>query len=126
LSSAAPPPESEEWKALQNSVAALREENEKFRTENREMVLKMETAEATREALRHQVSSLKEANATQQGEIESLRAELIETKDTYGQLVVDTNVEEAIRQTQVSDLEVCRDLLIESIGCNMLICGLFE
>ena len=70
------------------------------------MVLKVETAEATQDALRHQVASLKEVNATQQGEIESLRAELVETKQMYDRLLEDTNAEEATRQTQMFDLQV--------------------
>ncbi|KAF9642245.1 hypothetical protein BDM02DRAFT_3273540, partial [Thelephora ganbajun] len=65
--SVTPSPESMEWKALQSNIAALREENEKLKSENRELAVKLATAEASQEAFRSQVSSLKEVNATQQG-----------------------------------------------------------
>src|ERR1700759_2409135 len=81
--SSTPPAESEEWKTLQNSVTTLREENEKLQSENREMLLKLEAAQASQDGLRSHISSLREVNASQQYEANSLRKELIETKDLY-------------------------------------------
>jgi len=104
--SATPSPESEEWKALQTTVATLREENERLESETREMAGKLDVAEASREAFRSQVLSLKEVNATQQDDIDSLRAGLSKVKDKYSKLTEDSVAERATLQVQVLDLEV--------------------
>jgi predicted RNase H-like nuclease (RuvC/YqgF family) len=103
--SATPSSVSEEWKALQTTIATLREENEKLKSENREMARGLEAAEASQETFRSQVLSLKEANMTQQDDITSLRAELAEVKDKHDRFVVDSNAERASLQIQVLDLE---------------------
>lgn len=96
----APTPESEEWKALQNSINTLRWENEKLQSENRELLLKLEAAGGP------QISRLKESNTTQQDEIESLRKELVEAKDLYDRLAADSGTEKATHKIRISDLEV--------------------
>jgi len=103
---ATPSPESEEWKTLQATIVTLREENEKLKLETREAAGKLEAAEASQEAFRSQVSSLREVNTTQRDDIESLRAELVETRDKYDRLVVSSNAEKAALEAQVLDLEV--------------------
>ena len=104
--SATPSPESEEWKAFQNAVATLQEEIKKLKSENLEVTEGLGVAEASREAFRTQVSSLKEVNATQRGDIESLREEVTEAKDKYDRLLADSNAEKAALQVKVLDLEV--------------------
>ena len=106
LTSSAPSPESEGGKALQATIAALREEIEKLKSENFEVTGKSEVAAASRETFRSQVSSLKEANTTQQDDIKSLRAELVETKEKYNRFVVNSNAEITALQIRVFDLEV--------------------
>jgi len=101
----APLSENEEWKALQDTIAALREENGKLKSETSEMAGKLEAAETSQEVFRSEVSSLKEASTTQQEEIKALRAELSEAKDKYDRVVVDSNLEAALK-AQISDLEV--------------------
>jgi len=113
--SATPSPESEEWKALQNTIDALQDEIKKLKSENVEVTEGLEGAEASREAFRSQVSSLKEVNATQQDDIKSLRAELAEAKDKYDRLLVDSNAEKAALQVQVLDLETQRAELKETV-----------
>ena len=90
-------PESEERKIFQATIAALQKENEK---------VKSEAAEASQEALRSQVSYLKEVNMTQQDSIKSLRAELVEARDRHDRLMVDSNAEMAALQIRALDLEV--------------------
>lgn len=110
--SATPSPESQEWKALQNTITTLQEEIEKLKSENLEATEGLEVAEASREAFRSQVSSLKEANATQQDDIKSLRAELTEARYEYNQLLVNSNTEKAALHVQVLDLEVRLELYL--------------
>jgi len=105
--SATPPPEREEWKTLQNTIVTLREKIEKLESENIEVTEGLEATEASREAFRSQVSSLKEVNATQENDIKSLRAELTEAKEKYDRLMVDSNAEKAALHIRVLDLEVC-------------------
>jgi len=104
--SATPSPESEEWKGLQNAIITLREGIEKLESENVKVTEGLEAAEASREAFRSQVSSLKEVNTTQENDIRSLRAELAEAKEKYDQLMVGSNAEKAALQIRVLDLEV--------------------
>lgn len=104
--SSTPSPESEEWKSLQATIAASLEENERHKSENLEVARKLEAAVASHEAFRSQVSSLKGVNATQQDDIQSLRAELVKARGKYDQHVVDSNTERDTLQVQVFDLEV--------------------
>jgi len=103
--SATPSPESEEWKVLQNAIVTLREEIEKLKSENLELVKELGSAKA----FRSQVSSFEVVNTTQQDDIKSLRAELVEAKDKHDQLMADSNAEKAALQIRVLDLEVCLD-----------------
>jgi len=104
--SASPSPESEEWKALQATIVTLQEEIEKLKSENLDMTGRLEASAASHEAFRSQVSSLKDANVAQQDDIKSLRAKLVEAKDKYDRLIIDSNAERAALQIQVLDLEV--------------------
>ena len=104
--SATPSPDGEERKALQDSIVALREENEKFRLENLEMAGELKATAASQEAFRSQVSSLKEVNTTQQEEIKLLRDELAEAQGKYDRLTLDSNAESVAFRIQVLDLEV--------------------
>jgi len=115
LASAVPSPESEEWKTLQTTVNTLREENEKLKLETRETAEKLEAAEASQEAFRSQVSSLKEVNATQQDDVKSLWAELFEAGDRYDRLVEDSNAEKSALQAQVLDLKTQQQELKETV-----------
>lgn len=103
---AAPSPDSEDWKNLRAKITPVREENEKLKSENREVVRKLEAAIASQEALRSQVLSLMEVNTTQHDDIKSLRAELIEAKDKYHRFMVDSNAASAGLQVRILDLEV--------------------
>ena len=104
--SATPSLESEEWKTLQNTIVTLRKEIEKLESMNLEVTEGLEAAEASREAFRSQVLSLKEVNTTRENEIKSLRTELAEAKEKYDRLMVDSNAEKAALQIRVLDLEV--------------------
>ena len=103
---ATPSPSSEEWTALQTTVATLREENEKLKSENFEVTGKLEVAVASQEAFQSQVSSLRELNVTHQDDIKSLRSELSEAEEKYDQFVGSSNAERAAFQIQLFDLEV--------------------
>ena len=104
--SATPSLDGEERKALQDSIVALREENEKLRSENLGVVGELRSAVASQEAFRSQVSSLKEVNTAQQEDLKILREELAEAEGKYDRLTVDSNAETAALQTHVLDLEV--------------------
>ena len=104
--SATPSLGSEEWKTLQDSITALREENEKLRLDNLGVVGELRSSAASQEAFRSQVSSLKEVNTAQQENIKNLREELAEAEGKYDRLMVDSNAETAALQIQVLDLEV--------------------
>ena len=99
------PPESER-KVLQNTIAALQEEIRVLKSENFEMAEGLEAAKVSLEASCSQVSSLQEVNTTQQDDIRSLRAELIEAKEKYNRLIEDSDAEKTAFQIQVLDLEV--------------------
>jgi FtsZ-binding cell division protein ZapB len=114
--STTPSPESEEREALQDTIAVLREENEKLKSKTREMTGKLEAAEDSQEAFRPQVSSLKEVNATQQDDIKALRAELVGIKNKPDRSIVDSNVERAALQVRVLDLEVRLEPRIVWVG----------
>jgi len=109
--SATPSPKSEEWKALQNTTATLREEIRELNSENLELAKELESAKA----FRSQVSSLETINTTQQDDIKFLRAELAGARERCDQHTVDSNAEKAALQIRVFDLEVCLDscLVIE-------------
>jgi len=107
--SATPSPESEERKVLQNTIVTLQDGISKLKSENLGMAKGLEVARASQEALHSQVSSLKDVNTSQENDIESLRAELFETKERYDRLTVDSDAENATLRSLVSDLEVRLD-----------------
>ena len=107
LGSASPSTESEEWKALEDTISSLREEVDKLKPENVDMEEKLKAAAASQEAFRSQVSGLKETNTTQQDEIKSLRAELLEAGGKFDRLLMNSNAERATFQARISNLEVC-------------------
>jgi len=121
-----PSPENEEWNVLQTAVATLREENEKLKSETREMAEKLEAAEASQDAFRSQVSSLKEVNATQQEDSKSLWAELFEAGDKYDRLVEDSNMEKSTLQVQVLDLEAQQRELKDTVVKQQIKISKFE
>ena len=96
----------EEWKTLHTTIASLQEETEKLKSENFGMVGRLEAVATPREPFRSQVSSLKEVGTTRQGDIESLRAELVKSEHKYDRLVAHSNAERAALQIRISDLEV--------------------
>jgi chromosome segregation ATPase len=102
--------ESEEWKVLQDTIASVREENERLKLETREMVRKVEMSEASQEMLRSQVSSLNEANAAYQEDLKCLRAELAEAKKSHDRNLLDSDAEKTALKVQISDLEVSLEL----------------
>ena len=103
---ATPTSESDEWKALENTIATLQEEVDKLKPENVEMAESLGAAAASQEAFRSQVSALKEVNSAQLDDIKSLRAELFEAKRAHDQLLEDSDLERESLQTQISELEV--------------------
>ena len=115
-SSATSSADSEEWTALQDTIATLREENEKLKSEAREMVRKLEMSEASQEMLRSQVSSLNEANMAHQEDIKTLQAELAEAKEKCDRVVADSEAEKGTLKVKISDLEVSLGLWIERGG----------
>ena len=106
LASTTSSPESEERKTLRETIIVLLEENQKLKSESRGMVRKLRAIEASQEAFRSRVSSLKEANTTQLDNIGSLREELVEVEDKYDRFMVDSNAEKATLRVQVLELEV--------------------
>ena len=98
---------SEDWKALENTITGLQGEIDKLKPENLEMTERLAEASAALEAFRSQAISLKEVNMTQLHEIDSLRAELLKSKDKYNRLVEDSNAEKDAFRNMVSDLKVC-------------------
>jgi FtsZ-binding cell division protein ZapB len=107
LGSVTPSTETEEWKALENTISSLQGEIDKLRPENLKMTESLEAAKASMEAFRSQVATLKELNVTHQQDIESLRVELFDSKVKYSQLVEDSTAERDTFQSKISDLEVC-------------------
>lgn len=94
----------------------MREENEKLKSEHREIAGKLEVAEIYQEASHSQVSHLKGVNVTQRNDIKSLRAELFEAKVKYDQLVADSNAQKAALRAHVSDLEVSLESRLIVVG----------
>ena len=105
--SSTPPAESEEWKALENTMSALQEENDKLKPENLRMSEELTAAAASLEAFRSQVSSLRDVNVARGRDIISLRTELFESKEKHDRLVENSNAERAALRSMVSDLQVC-------------------
>jgi len=106
LASPTPSPESEEWKALQATVTALREKNDKLESENRDMAEKLERAASSQEAFRTLVATLKEDAEIQQDGFRMLIQECAEGNDRYNRLVAESTAEKAAFQAQILDLEV--------------------
>ena len=100
-----PSPDSQEWKALQANIIALQGENERLKSENHELA---EKAVASHKVFQSQISSLREADTAQQGDIESLRAKL-KAEGMYCRLMADSDSERAALQIRVMDLEVGRN-----------------
>jgi hypothetical protein len=100
----------------------LQEENEKLKSESHEKSEELRAVEASRGAFCSQVSSLKEANTTRQGDIRSLRAGLVETKDKYKRLLVDLNAEKAALHVQVLDLEVGSESCLVRVELTDTVC----
>jgi molecular chaperone GrpE (heat shock protein) len=107
LESCTPTTESEEWKALENTISRSQDEVDKLKSENLGMTEKLAVAAASLEAFRSQVTSLKEVNSTQKHDIDSLQAGFFEYKDRYNRFVEDSNAERDALLIMVSDLEVC-------------------
>ena len=105
--SSTPSTESEEWKALENTISRLQEEIDKLKPEKHAMTERLAVSAASLGAFRSQVASLNKVNAAQQHDIDSLRAELLESKGKYNRLVEDSNTERDVLRSLVSDLEVC-------------------
>jgi len=126
LDSDTPSTESEEWKALENTISRLQEEVDKLKPENLEMSEKLEAAAASQEAFRSQVSALKDVNATQQDDIKSLREELLEAKSKHDRLLVDSNAEKAELQIRLLDLETERTELKEAVVEQQIKISRFE
>jgi hypothetical protein len=103
---AAPSPDGEECKALQTTIAVLREENDQLGSENREMAGRLEAAATSQEAFRALVAVLKEDAEIQQDGFRILAAQCSEGNDRYKRLVEESNAEKAALQIQVLDLEV--------------------
>jgi predicted RNase H-like nuclease (RuvC/YqgF family) len=103
---ATPTSESDEWKTLENTIATLQEEVDRLKPENFEMAKSLEAVAASQEAFRSQVSTLKEVNATQLGDIKTLRTELFEARRRHDQLLVGSNSERETFQTRISELGV--------------------
>ena len=110
LESSTPPAESEEWKALENTISALQEENDKLKPENLRMSERLTAAAAALEAFGSQVTSLKDVNVAQGHDIDSLRTELLESKEKHNLLLENSNAERTVLQSMVSDLQVCLGL----------------
>ena len=104
--SAAPSPDSEEWKALQATATRLQEENDKLELENREMVGKLEAATSSQEAFRTLVATLKEDAEVQQDSFRILVGQCAEGTERYNRLVEESSAERAAFQAQISDLQV--------------------
>jgi len=104
--SATPSPGSDDWKALQDTVAVLREKNKKLESENRDMAGKLETAESSQEAFRTLAAALKKDAEIQQDDLRRLTQQCVEGRDRYNRLVAESNAEKAAFQAQILDLEV--------------------
>ena len=113
-----PSTEIEEWRALENTISTLQEEISNLKPENLKMTKDLVAATASLEAFRTQVASLKEVNSQQQQDINSLRAELRESKDKYSRLMEGSNAERVAFQGKISDLGVC--LVPYGYGLNVL------
>lgn len=112
--STSPSPESDEWKSLQDTIATLREENEKLRSDIQGMNGRLEAAEASQEEFRSLGSSLREINATREEEIKSLRVQVFEAQHKYNRLVEDSNAEATALKVQVEELQV-------SLGSRLIV-----
>ena len=104
--SATPSPETEEWKALQATVAALREKSEKLESESRDMAGKLEAAASSQEAFRALVAVLKEDAEIQQDGFRILAHQCTEGNDKYDRLVEESTAEKTGFQAQILNLEV--------------------
>ena len=93
-------------RAFSEAIIQLLEENQRLKSEAPEMVQRLRATEASQKTVRSQLSSLREAGATHQNAIDSLREELVEVEDKYDRFMADSNAEKAALHLQVLDLEV--------------------
>lgn len=98
--------ETQDRRTFRETIVKLLEENQGLKSEVLEMVQRLKAAEASQKTVRSQVSSLREAGATLQDTVDSLREELVEVEDKYDRFIADSNVEKAALYVQVLDLEV--------------------
>jgi len=117
--SATPSPESEDWKALQATVAALREKIDELESENRDMAGKLEAAAGSQEAFRALVAVLKEDAEIQQDGFRILTHQCTEGNDRYNRLVAESTAEKATLHAQILDLEV--SIFISSCESNVVV-----
>ena len=94
------------------AYSTLQGEIDELRSENLKMIMDLEAAAASLGAFRSQVVSLEEANVAQQQEINSLREELLESKDKHSRLVEDSKAEQDALRSTISDLEVSLGLCL--------------
>lgn len=94
---------SPEQNGLQDTITMLQGEIKKLQSDIHKV------AEALGRAEGPQILPLRQVNTIQEDSINSLRAELIETKNKYDRLMVDSNAEETALRYQILDLEVSLD-----------------
>ena len=94
------------------AYSTLQGEIDELRSENLKMIMDLEAAAASLGAFRSQVVSLEEVNVAQQQEINSLREELLESKDKHSRLVEDSKAEQDALRSTISDLEVSLGLCL--------------
>ena len=88
------------------AYSTLQGEIDELRSENLKMIMDLEAAAASLGAFRSQVVSLEKVNVAQQWEINSLREELLESKDKHSRLVEDSRVERDALRSTIFGLEV--------------------
>ena len=94
------------------AYSTLQGEIDELRSENLKMIMDLEAAAASLGAFRSQVVSLEEAKVAQQQEMNSLREELLESKDKHSRLVEDSKAEQDALRSTISDLEVSLGLCL--------------
>ena len=88
------------------AYSTLQGEIDELRSENLKMRMDLKAAAASLGAFRSQVVSLEKVNVAQQWEINSLREELLESKDKHSRLVEDSRVERDALRSTIFGLEV--------------------
>lgn len=103
LKSVTPSTETEEWKALQNTISTLQGKVDKLESENLKMTGSLGVATASLGVFGSRVTSLENEKVAQQKEISSLKGE-------HSQFVEDSKVEKDALASTISGLEVCLGL----------------